>query len=76
MVLSQSKIYRKTTRLSGSNNKNQEFKNYRKRKSAKKLWEIKVNQNSFKHLKETKISWKIARGSFSEMIRLFAMLPK
>lgn len=76
MELRQSEIYRKRTRLSGSNDKKEEFKNYRKRKSSKKLWEIKVNQNSFKHLKETKVSWKIARGSFSEMIRLFAMLPK
>lgn len=76
MELRQSEIYRKTTRLSGSNDKKEEFKNYRKRKSSKKLWELRINQNSFKHLKETKVSWKIARGSFSEMIRLFAMLPK
>jgi hypothetical protein len=63
MVLSQSKIDRKTTRLSGSNDKKKEFQNYRKRKSAKKLWELRVNQ-------------RITRGSFSEMMRLFAMLPK
>jgi len=64
MELSQSKIYRKTTRLSGSNNKNQEFKNYRKRKSAKKLWELRANQ-------------RITRGSFSEIMRLLLIrLPK
>jgi len=64
MELSQSKIYRKTTRLSGSNNKNQEFKNYRKRKSAKKLWELRVNKE-------------IIRGSFSEIMRLLLIrLPK
>jgi len=59
MVLSQSKIYRKTTRLSGSNNKN-----YRKGKSAKKLWELRVNKE-------------IIRGSFSEIMRLLLIrLPK